>query len=65
MLQRNLVIIYTDKNTETDIIDKKFKTTMPSDWNPIDGDVLQRFREFKIPVYPIAGGHRLAEENSI
>jgi hypothetical protein len=62
MFQRNLVIVYTDKETETDIIDSKYKTTMPPGWDPFTGDVLERFKALNIPVYPIKGGHRLAEE---
>ena len=64
MFQRNLVIVYTDKAKETDKIDAKYKTTMPSGWDPYTGDVLERFKALDIPVYPITGGHRLAEEYS-
>lgn len=61
MIQRNLVIILTDKATETSRIDKQYLSSMPSGWDPFTGDVLARFEAVSPPiaVYPISGNSRL------
>jgi hypothetical protein len=61
IFQRNLVIVYTDKEKDTDILDRKYKQTMPTGWNPYTGDVLARFTAYDIPVYSLSGGRRLTE----
>jgi hypothetical protein len=64
MIKRNLLIVRTGHKQSADM-DKIHRQTMPSDWDPLTGDPLQRFVDLGIKVYPIGGGKRLRESNRL
>jgi len=63
MIFRNLVIVYCS-DEERKVIDNElgYKETMPSGWDPLTGNILERFIVAKIPVYSLKNRRRVAEE---
>jgi hypothetical protein len=53
MIRRNLIIVRTGNDESTKILDKVHKDSMPENWDPIEGNPLQRFIDLGIKVYPL------------
>ena len=54
MIRRNLTLVYCTTD-EARTLDSKYRLTMPDDWNPMCGDVLERFHKCDILVYDFDG----------
>jgi hypothetical protein len=62
MIRRNLTLVYCTIE-EARTLDYSYRLTMPDDWNPMCGDVLERFHKCDILVYDFDGYQFMKPQN--